>query len=179
MFEVNYFGAVAITQKFLPLIRQYKGRILNVSSVAGIIAGGSLGAYSGSKFALEALTDSLCRELAPLGVAVVIINPAAVSTKIGDKVLNQIVSVLPEQKWLDLYGRYYIKQNEVFKRCFLKADEPTVTTEVVIAGLFAEKPEARYIVANLDGAPAWLIVRLAQTLPTYLLDLLLEHELRG
>ncbi len=83
--EVNYFGVVTITQKFLPLIRQHKGRIINISSVAGFAAGATVGVYSASKFALEALTDSLRRELTPLGVAVVSINPASVKTKIGTK----------------------------------------------------------------------------------------------
>ena len=82
VFEVNYFGVVAMTQKFLPLIRASKGRIINVSSILGLICRGGGGAYCSSKFALEGFSDSLRKEVRPLGVAVVLVNPATVLTKI-------------------------------------------------------------------------------------------------
>ena len=73
--EVNFFGAVSLTKTFLELIRESKGRVINVSSLNGIIGTGSKSAYCASKFALEGFSDSLRKELAPLGVAVSIVNP--------------------------------------------------------------------------------------------------------
>ena len=73
--EVNFFGAVSLTKTFLELIRENKGRVINVSSLNGIIGTGSKSAYCASKFALEGFSDSLRKEVAPLGVAVSIVNP--------------------------------------------------------------------------------------------------------
>ena len=86
--EVNYFGAVALTKQFLPLIRASKGRIINVSSLAGIVTTGSRSAYCGSKFALEGFSDSLRKEVRPLGVAVSLVNPGYVNTRIGEKAVQ-------------------------------------------------------------------------------------------
>src|SRR5579872_6774097 len=82
-----------------------KGRAINISSVGGKIAMATYGPYAGTKFALEAVSDSLRREVAPLGVQVVVVEPAAVRTKIGDRAIDgarAVASALtPEQS-----GRY-------------------------------------------------------------------------
>jgi NAD(P)-dependent dehydrogenase (short-subunit alcohol dehydrogenase family) len=169
--EVNYFGVVAITQKFLPLIRQHKGRIINISSVAGFVAGATVGAYSASKFALEALTDSLRRELTPLGVAVVSVNPAFVKTKIGDKSRASYEAISPEAR--QVYSHCVNdKQAEQQAQMVAKGDEPTVTTEAIETALISPKPNDRYIVANVGGAPAWLITKFIRILPTHLMDII-------
>jgi NAD(P)-dependent dehydrogenase (short-subunit alcohol dehydrogenase family) len=85
-FEVNVFGTIAVTQSFLPLLRRSRGRILNVSSIAGRFVCPMLGPYAASKHALEALSDALRRELRPAGVDVVVIEPGPVRTPIWDKV---------------------------------------------------------------------------------------------
>ncbi|MFN8537920.1 MAG: SDR family NAD(P)-dependent oxidoreductase [Thermomicrobiales bacterium] len=82
---VNVIGAVAMTQAMLPLLRAGRGRIVNVSSVSGRIASPFLGAYAASKFALEALSDSLRVELLPWGLAVVLVEPGPVATPIWGK----------------------------------------------------------------------------------------------
>jgi NAD(P)-dependent dehydrogenase (short-subunit alcohol dehydrogenase family) len=169
--EVNYFGVVAITQKFLPLIRQHKGRIINISSVAGFAAGATVGVYSASKFALEALTDSLRRELTPLGVAVVSVNPAFVKTKIGDKSAASYKAVSAEAR--QVYSHCINdKQAEQLEQMVAKGDEPTVTTEAIETALTSPKPNDRYVVANVDGAPAWLITKFIRILPTHLMDII-------
>jgi NAD(P)-dependent dehydrogenase (short-subunit alcohol dehydrogenase family) len=65
--EVNVIGQVAVTQAFLAPLRRARGRIVNMGSMAGRFASPFMGPYSASKFALEALTDSLRLEAAPLG----------------------------------------------------------------------------------------------------------------
>jgi short-subunit dehydrogenase len=60
--EINVVGVAMVTQHFLPLLRQGRGRIVNISSTAGFLAVPMIGAYSASKFALEAMSDSLRQE---------------------------------------------------------------------------------------------------------------------
>ena len=89
--NVNLFGVLRTTQAFLPMLGADKafkgapGRIINMSSVAGKIASPIMGPYSMSKHALEALSDSLRRELMMHGIDVVVIAPGAIKTPIWDK----------------------------------------------------------------------------------------------
>src|SRR5438132_5517345 len=84
--EVNLIGALAVTQAFLPLLKASRGRIVNMSSVAGRSALPFLGPYAASKFGLEAISDSLRRELLPFGVRVIVIEPGTFKTAIWSKV---------------------------------------------------------------------------------------------
>lgn len=88
VFEVNVVGLLAVTQVLLPKLRESKGRIINISSVSGRLAVPFLAPYCGSKFAVEAISDCLRRELQPFGVDVVIIEPAIMRTPIWDKALQ-------------------------------------------------------------------------------------------
>jgi NAD(P)-dependent dehydrogenase (short-subunit alcohol dehydrogenase family) len=83
MFETNYFGAVRCIQAVLPSMRERKtGAIVNITSIAGIIATPNQIAYSASKWALECLGEALAHELARFGVRVVNIEPGVVMTSI-------------------------------------------------------------------------------------------------
>jgi NAD(P)-dependent dehydrogenase (short-subunit alcohol dehydrogenase family) len=90
-FEVNVIGLLQVTQAFLPLLGAREnhpvqpGRILNISSVNGQIAIPFMGAYVGSKFALEGVSHSLRRELSLFGINVIIVGPGAVKTPIWGK----------------------------------------------------------------------------------------------
>ena len=90
-FEVNALGAVTVSQAFIPLLGADPsltggpGRIVNITSVAGRIAAPFLGDYAMSKHALEAISDSLRRELMIYGIDVVVIGPGAIVTPIWDK----------------------------------------------------------------------------------------------
>jgi NAD(P)-dependent dehydrogenase (short-subunit alcohol dehydrogenase family) len=81
-FEVNTIAHLGVTQALLPLLKEASGTIINVSSVNGRISLPALGPYGASKFALEALSDSLRIELAPFGVRVVVIEPSSSPTHI-------------------------------------------------------------------------------------------------
>src|SRR5436309_6994589 len=84
--EVNLIGVVAVTQAFLPLLKASRGRIVNISSVAGRGALPLLGPDDASRFGREAISDSLRRELLPFGVRVVVIEPGSFKTAIWSKV---------------------------------------------------------------------------------------------
>jgi NAD(P)-dependent dehydrogenase (short-subunit alcohol dehydrogenase family) len=68
LFEINFFDHIAVTQALLPALIRSKGRVVNVCSVGGKIAMATYGPYASTKFALEAVSDSLRREIAPSGV---------------------------------------------------------------------------------------------------------------
>lgn len=85
LFDVNVIGLLAMTKAVLPLVLQAKGCIINMGSTAGIMAFPGASAYSASKFAVRALTDSLRLELKPLGVRVVLVAPGAVESRIWEK----------------------------------------------------------------------------------------------
>jgi NAD(P)-dependent dehydrogenase (short-subunit alcohol dehydrogenase family) len=90
-FEVNVLGLISVTQAFLSLLgaserKAHKaGRIVNIGSVSGRVAEPFLGAYAGTKHAIEGISDSLRRELLLYGIDVIVIRPGAVKTAIWEK----------------------------------------------------------------------------------------------
>jgi len=94
-FEVNVFGAMSVCRAVLPgMRRRGSGCIVNVSSLAGRIAPPLLGAYCASKFALEALSDSLRVEARPFGIHVVVLEPGAIITRFQDRAMKESAKVL-------------------------------------------------------------------------------------
>lgn len=95
-FEINVVGLVSVTQAFLPLLGAEQhpahrpGRILNVGSTGGKVASPFIGAYVGTKHAVEGISDAWRRELLPYGIDVVLIEPGAVRTEIWDKGASQV-----------------------------------------------------------------------------------------
>ncbi len=86
IFETNFFGAVRVANAVLPPMRHRRcGRIINVSSLAGLIPLPFMGAYCASKHALEAYSESLRHELKPLGIAVSLVEPGFFKTGIATR----------------------------------------------------------------------------------------------
>ena len=80
-FDTNFFGLVNVTRAVLPVMRRQKaGRILQISSVVGLSAYPSLGAYAASKFAVEGISEALAAEVKPLGIHVTLVEPGAFRT---------------------------------------------------------------------------------------------------
>jgi NAD(P)-dependent dehydrogenase (short-subunit alcohol dehydrogenase family) len=107
--ETNVIGALAVTQRFLPLLRESGGRVINVSSGIGNVTPPFLGAYAATQFGKEGVSDALRRELRPLGVSVSVIQPGAVDTPIWPKLrtsAEQILAAAPPDV-VDVYrGRF-------------------------------------------------------------------------
>jgi NAD(P)-dependent dehydrogenase (short-subunit alcohol dehydrogenase family) len=81
MFEINVFGLASMTQAVLPQMRkQRSGHILNIASIGGLRAFPGIGFYNATKFAVDGLSESLSKELAPLGIKVTIIAPSGFRT---------------------------------------------------------------------------------------------------
>ena len=90
LFETNFFGLVRLTQAVLPKMRARKrGYIVNVSSVAGRMAQAGNGLYSASKFAVEGMSDGLRKELHPLGIRVMLVEPGPFRTDFAGRSLRQ------------------------------------------------------------------------------------------
>jgi NAD(P)-dependent dehydrogenase (short-subunit alcohol dehydrogenase family) len=158
--EVNLIGQVAVTQAFLPSLRAGRGRIVNVSSIGGRVALPLMGAYNASKFGLEAVSDSLRRELYAHGVDVIVVEPGGVKTPIwrkGGELADEIAEGLPPESER-LYGRLV----EAVRRATAKIAtesgiEPRVVAETIGTALTAKRPRARYLVgrdAKSRGAAA-------------------------
>ena len=99
MFDANYFGTLRVIQAALPLLRQQgSGHILGVSSTLGIIAMPLIGFYCASKWAVEALHESLAQEVKDFGIKVTIIEPGAYATEFGSP------ASLKHSKEMEVYG---------------------------------------------------------------------------
>jgi NAD(P)-dependent dehydrogenase (short-subunit alcohol dehydrogenase family) len=160
--EINVVGQVAVTQAFLPLIRAGRGRIVNMGSIQGRMATPFAGAYSASKFALEALTDALRLELAPWGISVSIVEPGAVATPIWEKAAKtaelMLGSVPPEA--LVLYSEAIEAVKRTAADAAKRAVDPMDVARVVEHALTAARPRTRYVVgreAKFRAAMALLV----------------------
>jgi NAD(P)-dependent dehydrogenase (short-subunit alcohol dehydrogenase family) len=88
-FDTNLFGAIDIIREVLPIMRsQHRGHILNISSVGGVVSMAGAGIYCSTKFALEAISEALAQEVAPLGIKVTIVEPGAFRTDFGGRSLS-------------------------------------------------------------------------------------------
>jgi NAD(P)-dependent dehydrogenase (short-subunit alcohol dehydrogenase family) len=175
--EVNLIGQVAVTRALLPALLSARGRIVNVSSISGRAAWPLIGPYTASKFALEAFSDTLRRELGPQGVHVVSVEPGGIRTPVWDKsraAAERTVAAMPA----GARGRYdgliagILRHGERLAREGLP---PEAVASVIGAALTARRPRARYVVGREAQVQA-LLVRL---LPDRAFDLLVARALRA
>jgi len=171
--EVNLVGQVAVTQAFMPNIREAKGRIVNVSSIGGRMVLPLVGPYAASKFALEAFNDSLRREVGPHGVKVACVEPGIIVTPVWAKSRatgEGLVDTMPA----DARRRYETMLNAV--RGFAERAErdglpPEAVAEVVGHAVTARRPRTRYVV----GREARVRVALGRLLPDRAMDALIRR----
>lgn len=161
-FEVNVIGALAITQACLPLLRRARGRIVNISSIAGLAATPFLGAYCGSKFALEAMSDALRLELAPWGIAVSLVEPGAIQSQIWQRATMAATRTLRgvEPESLALYAQPLSRMQEVMAGAAARAIPADAVAKVVARALTVSRPRARYLVgkdARFRAGLKWLL----------------------
>lgn len=90
IFDVNVYGPYRITKAFAPMIVESQGRVINISSISGVLSGDLVGVYSMSKHAIEAYTDSLDRELKRLGARAIAIEPGTYDSKIFNNLCDRL-----------------------------------------------------------------------------------------
>jgi NAD(P)-dependent dehydrogenase (short-subunit alcohol dehydrogenase family) len=168
-FEINVFGALAVTQSVLPLLRQtHDARIVFISSVSGQIAPPFIGPYASSKFALEAIADSLRMELSTFDLRVCVVQPGNVRTPIWQKgrdAKDEMIAYMPPEA-IAQYGEAVDALVRVTEHEEQTGIQPEVVAKTVLRALTDEKPKARYPVGN---PPAWQR-RFASLLPERLRD---------
>ncbi len=174
--EVNLVGPLAVTQAMLPMLRSAKGRIVNVSSISGLVAGPYVGAYAASKHALEAITDSLRVEVRNFGLKVALIEPGDVDTSIwqksraaADQLRDALVDKFSDsvpQDVRDCYAEDIAAMRAAAERIANAAMPAKRVVRAIAHALCAKRPKTRYPV----GAKAWAISSLLRYLPDRLRD---------
>ena len=169
IFETNLFGYHDLTRRVIPLMReQGHGRIVNCSSVLGLVGLTWRGAYVATKFAMEGLTDVLRIEMKGTGIEVILIEPGPIATKIRENAIPHFERWLDwensarREQYVSLRGRLYDKKT---KKDRFELGPEAVTAKLVRA-LEDRRPKARYFVTT----PTHLMGLLRRVLPTRVLD---------
>lgn len=176
LFDVNLFGHVAMMQALLPALIESRGTVVNISSVGGKVAMATYGPYGSTKFALEAVSDALRREVEPLGVKVVVIEPGAVTTDMlgrvavtGERIISEMTT---EQR-----GRYATLMHAIISQAqaaIPRGVPAEAAGRIVADAITSKRPRTRYTV----GRDAAIIVRLIRYLSDRMLDRLLARSLK-
>ncbi len=153
MFETNFFGVLRMIRAVLPHMREKKaGTIANVSSLAGRVGPPFDGIYSASKFALEAASEALAYEVHPFGIRVLLVEPGAFETSIGDT--RRVPRRYNE-------GSPYAETDQHFTQAMTKLPgggergDPQVVAEKIYDAVYDKEPKLRYLVGQdaemIDG----------------------------
>ncbi len=155
--NVNVYGPYRVTQAFAPMIIESKGRITTTGSISGILSGRFFSHYSMTKHAIEAYTDSLAMEMAPLGVAVSVIEPGNYDSRIGESAKKRMQSRIDEYRnsgspFAEAFEEFI---NRDWDRGQYKA--PDEVAEAAAAFFSADKPLRRYMVVPREEEAGWTI----------------------
>ena len=172
LFETNVFGWHDLTRQVIPVMRaQGAGRIVNCSSVLGLVVAPWRSAYNASKFAIEGLTDTLRLEMRGTGIHIVLIEPGPVTSQIRQ---NAVVAF---EKWIDWENSVRADEyrSTLIKRLYEKRGKDrfelpaSAVTLKLIHALESPKPKPRYFVTT----PTYIMSSLKRILPTKALDWIL------
>ncbi len=169
-FETNLFGTHELTRLLIPVLRQQtRSHIIQISSILGFICLPYRGAYNASKYALEALTDTMRLELAGTGISLSLIEPGAIVSRFRENAHKAFISTIDPEK--SVHKASYQKE---IKR--MQSDRPVPFTlpaeavlEKVIHALESKNPRIRYTVTK----PAHVFKFLKRMLPDKWMDALL------
>ncbi|WIA36623.1 hypothetical protein OEZ86_007911 [Tetradesmus obliquus] len=166
VFEVNFMGAVATSQALIPLLRagQQRGRIINISSVAGHLNMPVWSAYCSSKHALESFSECLRYELQQFGVAVVLVKPGPVATPIWQKSRDRSTVQVDPQRFaaaMEVYGDMMEGMREETKR----SEEGAIPVSEVVAVIYEAATTANPKTSYHVGDRAALTYTLQKLLP--------------
>jgi NAD(P)-dependent dehydrogenase (short-subunit alcohol dehydrogenase family) len=166
--DVNVTGMLRATQAFMPLIRQARGRIVNISSIGGRVAVPLVGPYAASKFAVEGLSDALRRELRPWGIQVALIEPGAVATPIWDKSIDNSQQMMDQAppEMSERYGEVVEAITKASQKNATEGVPPQEVADAVAHAITADKPKTRYLV----GRDAKIRGSVAKVVPDRLMD---------
>jgi short-subunit dehydrogenase len=169
-FETNFFGLVAVTKEVLPIMRrQKKGCIVNITSLGGRIAFPVISVYNASKFAVEALTESLRVELAPFGIKVTAVEPGSVKTNFSSSVKAAKMSRDPSSPYYSYFKRF---EKNIARMA--AGSEPIVIARTIHKAITSKRPKSNYLAA---GAKMLWLLRL--TLPNRVFERMIARLFLG
>lgn len=174
--EVSVIGQVAVIQALTPALLNSGGRVVNIGSLGGKISMPGFGIYSAAKYAMEAVNDSLRREMSSFGLKVIMITPGGVSTGLTEQGITT-AERLAKLMTPDQHRRH----DRLFDAVKAQAEtwakdgiRPEKVAAVVSQAIHASKPRTRYT-AGRDSA---LLTRLVRILPDKLLDRMLRSQMK-
>jgi short-subunit dehydrogenase len=186
-FETNFFGLVGFTKKVLPLmmIRRNEeeeeeggGRIVNVSSFAGLISLPLIGAYSATKFALEAVSDALRIEVWNKNIKIITINPGVIETDIYDVLKTRIDDLINNNNSSSSNNNGYSRFIEAYNKYFIKTNynglKSSVVADVICKSISSPNPKQKYIIGSTKEKIA---IRLRPFIPDKLLSSLIAKQI--
>jgi NAD(P)-dependent dehydrogenase (short-subunit alcohol dehydrogenase family) len=160
IFDVNVFGVYRVTKAFAPLIIESRGRIVNISSISGVLSSMFWAPYGMTKHALEAYTDSLAREMALFDVKVSAVNPGNYKSRIGTKeavTLAKQPYAQPGSPYAEALAGHieYLSDRSMYK-------EPDEVSAAIMQALFDESPKPNYLVVPNEEEAGWTIRRIIE-----------------
>ncbi len=167
VFDVNVWGLLRTTQVCLPFLRTSKGRVVNVSSIAGRTVTPLLGPYNASKFSVEVINDALRMELLDTGIKFILIEPGSIRTPIWDKSQASLAIDFDKfpPKAHELYSVVMQKFSKLAQISQKKSSPVSLVTDQIVAAIESRDPRHRYLV----GRDAKLS-RLLNVLPSKFVD---------
>lgn len=167
--EVNVFGAQQLTRLVLPKMRENKfGKIVNISSIGGKIAFPLNGWYHASKFALEALSDSLRMEVKQFGIDVIVIEPGGIKSEWGDIANDNMKRISGKTAYKEMV------ESAQRATANLKLPEPIVIAKLIKSSIEARSPKTRYV-GGFSAKPFLMIRKL---LSDKLMDKLIMSQMK-
>ncbi|WP_139991273.1 SDR family oxidoreductase [Paenibacillus paridis] len=165
--ETNFFGMVAVTKAVLPHMRVRKsGKVINVSSGAGIIGFSNTGPYSASKFAMEGFSEALRLELLPFSIPVVLVQPGTYNTGISAKHVYRSQPNSPYSKMIERFNAFNAKSEQ-------NAPDPIHVANTIVKICRKSHPKLRYTC----GSDAKMIFLMKKLLPWRLIEWALRKAL--
>lgn len=150
LFDVNLFGVLRVTNAVLPIMRrQGRGRIINMSSVLGLIPSPYNALYASTKHALEGYSESLDHELRTLGIRVVLVEPAITRTSFEGNVIRP-------DRMLPIYNSDRSRVETLMRTAMPTGDAPEVVAATVLKAASAAQPKRRYTAGKQAGAIRFL-----------------------
>jgi NAD(P)-dependent dehydrogenase (short-subunit alcohol dehydrogenase family) len=145
VFDINFFGLVRMTKAVLPHMRAAgTGRIVNISSVLGLVPAPYMASYAATKHAIEGYSESVDHEVREHGVRVLLVEPAWTKTALDAK------SIQPDAP-LPIYAQRRRTFDGVIQRAMADGDDPAIVAKAVVAAATDPKPKLRYTAGSLAG----------------------------
>ena len=173
-FEVNVFGLQELTNKLVPIFRdQGWGRIVNISSIYGILSAPMVGGYCASKHALEALSNAQRMELRNSGIALSLVEPGPILSRFRGNAYESLRKKISKEDY------FYSEYKKTLKRKLGKSQKnklftlrPEHVAEKVVHALTSDRPKRRYLVTHLAHA-GYIMSRV---LPDFAIDYFMKKS---